>query len=258
MNPNSDVNQMYYDWLIKQTQGGGYKSDGSSLVDTGEFQPSLTYQPPNMKSSDISSVFSSGSSAPVTQGRTKATSSRGSMSSAGIQSATGWSDLVNSFIANRMHQEYAKKLETTDLTPASIYEAESGYRNNATRGLQGVDTMRQSLFSSIPAMTNKAQEVGQSTSVLKALSDSYTNVENALSQLNITDADAKVKNQMALMQFLSSVKAPYDEANIAKMFAAERERQAGKKELMAGASSLVQNESGAVGSILDMFMGSGG
>jgi hypothetical protein len=189
-----------------------------------------------------------------------ATSSSGGFSQAGVQSATGWSSLANSFISNAMHKKYADLLMQQKLTiPRSLYEAESIQRNQATQGLPGYDNMRQGLFDSLAEVTNKANETGQSSSVLKTLADSYSNVENTLNSLQITNADAKMKNQLALMGFLSSVKSPYEqriqEFEISKRLAAEQERMQGKKDLMEGATSLVTNESGAVGSILDMVMG---
>lgn len=231
-------------------------------------EPTTTWTPPNTKSEAANISNSIGWSTGVSnsldnQGDSVskgAVEGGGGMSSAGAQSAAGWSSLVNSFISNSMHKKYANLLEEQQLTlPRSLNEAESIQRNLSTQGLIGYDTMRQGLFDSLAELTNKASETGEPASVLKTLADSYTKVEDTLNNLQISNADAKMKNQLALMTFLSQVKSPYEqriqEFDISKRLAAEQERMQGKKDLMEGATSLVTNESAAVGSVLNMFMG---
>lgn len=156
----------------------------------------------------------------------------------------GLSQLIGGFVANKQHKKYADLLMQQNMTmPSGITDAEGIMKGNAGEGLQGYESYMNDIQSLLPNTVNAAKEVVDNPSqLLELVSKAQSTAGSKIRDLGIADADAKLRNEVAYANFLSSVKAPAEQAienfNIQKTLGAEQERMVGKAEMWKGIGSL--------------------
>lgn len=163
--------------------------------------------------------------------------------------------LVGGLYGQNSHDKYASLLESQNLTmPQSIPQAEGMARSMASNGLVGYEKYKADILNNVAGNTAQAKELGSGNSVLKLLSDSISGSNDAIQNLDIQDENAKRQNQMQLINFLTTVKAPYEqriqEFDLQKKMAAEQERMAGDKENQSG----IMDTIGSLAGLVTMFI----
>jgi hypothetical protein len=160
---------------------------------------------------------------------------------------------VAGVFAKRQHNKFADYLNENDLAmPESMSSAESVYRGMASQGLPGKETIEGDIQSQIARTMGLGKQVADSPSgLLDLLSKSGESATNAIRQLGVDDANAQLKNQGMLGEFLSRAKAPMelnvDQFNYMKNVSAERERMHGTQELFRGLTQGLTTASTAFG-----------
>ncbi len=95
--------------------------------------------------------------------------------------------------------------------PKGVSEAESLLSNMALNGLPGYETKKNDILSSVPQTLESLKEVaGNPAMIIGGLNDAQSGVTNALSNLAVKDALAKIENNKTLADFLGGTKAAYD------------------------------------------------
>jgi hypothetical protein len=151
------------------------------------------------------------------------------------------------------HDEYADYLRSMNLqVPDSVYSAENIYRDMASKGLPGKDTIEADIQSQMARTMGLGKEVVDNPSaLLDLLAKSSEGATANLRQLGVQDASAQMQNEAMLANFLSSVKAPTElnvnQFNMQKDIAAKSEEMAGYKELLNGLSSGLSSAMTGVG-----------
>lgn len=143
-------------------------------------------------------------------------------------------------LANKSHRDFADYLNDQKFTmPTAMDSAESEFRNIASKGLPGKETIEDDIQSQVARSIGLGKQVADSPSaLLDLLSKSNEMATSNLRQLGIQDASAQLGNRMQLAEFLSRAKAPMeamiDDKNINLGISAERERMMGTQELIQG------------------------
>jgi len=176
------------------------------------------------------------------------------------QMGMGISQIVNAKISWDAHDRYARLLETLQLDlPSAIIQAETGYRELARRGLPGIEQYKQDVLNLFAQSMTEADKTGNINTRMSQLSSSQKMVTDALSSLNLQDMSQQMRNQLTLLKFLDTVKAPYQqnilEFDIQKKLAAEQERMIGGQEAMQGATNATYDISNSINSIISMAAG---
>lgn len=172
----------------------------------------------------------------------------------------GIANLIGGISANKKHKEYAKMLQGLSMTmPTAITDAETLYKGNASQGLPGYETYMADIESLLPSTVNVGREVVDNPSqLLDMVAKASATAGSKIRDLGIEDADAKLKNEVALANFLSSVKAPMQ--NDIQMFDIQK-KVAGQQEKMAGAAELwkgIGNFGGTLDSAATAIFSAGG
>lgn len=174
--------------------------------------------------------------------------------------AMGISQIVNATISWHAHNRYADLLESLELDlPDAISQAETGYRQLARRGLPGIDQYKQDVNNLFAQAMTEADKTGNLNTRMGQLQTSQKMVTDALTKLNLQDMSQQMRNQLTLLKFLDSVKAPYEqnikEFDIQKTLAAQQERMKGTQEAMQGATNATFDISNSINDIIGMAAG---
>lgn len=171
----------------------------------------------------------------------------------GLGIASGLLSAGGGIFSKFKHDEYADYLRSMNLqVPDSVYSAENIYRDMASKGLPGKDTIEADIQSQMARTMGLGKEVVDNPSaLLDLLAKSSEGATANLRQLGVQDASAKMQNEAMLAQFLGSVKAPTElnvnQFNMQKDIAAKAEEMAGYKELLNGLSSGLSSAMTGVG-----------
>jgi len=151
--------------------------------------------------------------------------------------------LVGGVVSYGAHKKQANLLDSTTLDmPTGVIDAEQILRDNANQGLPGYDKYKGDIMGSMATGLSAYKDViDNPAAILGALSSSQTGVNDALSELSIKDAMAKLDNEKTLAGFLGGTKAntqmQIDQYGDQMKIGAGEERQRGLAELMQGISN---------------------
>lgn len=151
--------------------------------------------------------------------------------------ATAVPSIVGGVVGKVAHDKYAKLLEGLSLDLPSQYDEARGiYQKLAATGLPGVDQAKLDLMGNVPSTLKAYQSVVENpASIMGALTDVQSGVNEGLTDLSIKDALAKVSNMQTLgayMQQEGAVQGQYDQYNNQLTMSAGAERMAGTAELL--------------------------
>lgn len=151
--------------------------------------------------------------------------------------ATAVPSIVGGVVGKVAHNKYAKLLEGLSLEMPSQYDEARGiYQKLAATGLPGVDQAKLDLMGNVPSTLKDYQSVAENpASIMGALTDVQSGVNQGLTDLSIKDAVAKISNMQnlgAYMQQEGAVQGQYDQYNNQLKMSAGAERMAGTAELL--------------------------
>lgn len=150
--------------------------------------------------------------------------------------------MISGIEAAKKHGEYANLLMDQNLTmPDAVKQAESIMQNAANQGLPGYEKYMSDIESLVPSTIGVAKNVVDNPSqLLDAVMKSQATASSQIGKLGLADADAKLQNEVAYANFLSSVKSPIERAmeefDINKQLSAKRETMVGSQEMWKGIS----------------------
>jgi len=176
--------------------------------------------------------------------------------------------LIGGIVAKSSHDKYAKLLDGSTLDMPSQYkEARGIYEKLAATGLPGVDQAKLDLMGTVPSSLRAYQSVADNpASIMGALSDAQSGVNQGLADLSIKDAVAKIQNMSNLgnyMQQEGAVQGQYDQYNNQIKMSAGAERMTGTSELLKGITGGISGGISAYGNMKmandmeDYYNGSG-
>lgn len=184
--------------------------------------------------------------------QSKGASSKGASGVLGL-----FSDISSMFSANNEHAKYADEIMKQRLDmPAAIQQAKEGYQA-LSQGLPGYEVLRQRAINNTPRMLTQFEQLGSTNQILAELSKAGQRTGYMLDTLNMENENQKLRGNMALLNFMSSVEAPMqtriNEFNISKKLAAAQERMLGAKE----GNQAVENVTSDLVSLFSMVGGGG-
>jgi hypothetical protein len=161
------------------------------------------------------------------------------------------SDFSSMLSAGNEHRDYANEILDQNMEmPGGIHEAETELIK-LSQGLPGYEVLKQRIMNTVPTLMSQFEQLGSTNQVLAELGKAGGRASYQLDSLGVQNEEAKLRNNLALINFLGNVKAPMqakiNEFDINKKLAADQERLLASKEDAQGVENVASDLISLVG-----------